>query len=265
MEECDADSEIEPRFEGALGDRRGRIPAPSAFRHLFLATLQYGSLTLFCAAVGVFTTRVTTNEFFGHIGPGTVLVIGGLLALVGPISERRLMQLEGLLGVVSGLIYIVADTFVSHPPWGIFDGAGSGEQFHVSIYILFAALGACVLLITPKLETPTALHIVLLAAIFALFITGHHQHSAASSIAHNMTALLAGLAAGYRLFGRRTEYGICIIAAAYVLFAGQQGFGGFVSRHGIDPVAWATYWTAVGLLVGALYVRAFRSDSAQRG
>lgn len=79
-----------------------------------------------------------------------------------------------------------------------------------------------------------------------------------------MTALLAGLAAGYRLFGRRTEYGICIIAAAYVLFAGQQGFGGFVSRHRIDPVAWATYWTAAGLLVGAFYVQVFRPHATPR-
>lgn len=230
---------------------------PTAFKHALIALAQYALLTLAAAAAGAFTLQESSNEFLGHVGPGTLLVASGVLAMAGPRDERRAVSWEGGLAVLAGVGYVAADTFYAHPPWGVFDGAGQAEQFHVGFMSLVAVAGILAVVFVRTLGRPTGLHALLLAAAFTLFVTGHHQHSEASALSHNACALFALLAAGFRVMGRRVEYGICIIAAAYLFFSGQLAFAGVTAAWRIQPVAWVSVWTALGLLVGTAYLAAF--------
>jgi len=222
-------------------------------KHALFALAQYAALTLVAAAAGAFSERVLVNEFLGHVGPPSLLVASGVLAFVGPDDERRVMVWEGRLGIVAGLAYVVADALYAHPPYGAFGAADAGEQLHVSFMALVAAVGLLTLLFVRALGRPSALHVVILAAAFALFIGAHHQHGETSAMSHNACALFALLAAAFRVLGRRAEYGVCIIAAAYLFYSGQITFGAW---H-VDPVAWVSVWTAAGILVAAAYLTAF--------
>ncbi|HEX2827968.1 MAG TPA: hypothetical protein VHP37_16570 [Burkholderiales bacterium] len=237
--------------------------APPAFKHTLLLAAQCALVTLACAAVGTFTVKPATNEYFGHLLPCALLAASAVLTMVGPSDARTLVRWEGRLAVVAGVAYILGDTFYSHPPLGILDNPGAAEQFHVGFMALIAAVGVFALLYVRALDRATGVHALILSAAFALFVTGHHQHGAASVLSHNASAVFALIAAAFRVAGRRAEYGICMLAAAYLFFSGQMSFAIFTDAHQIEGVAWVCAWTAAGVIVAAIYLAAF-ADAARR-
>lgn len=249
---------------GAQVDAR-EAPAtmPPGFKHAILAVGQVSLVMLICAWVGIFTARDSTNEFLGHLLPGSILVASAILTMAGPADMTRLVRAEGWIGFVAGAAYVLGDTFYSHPPYGVFDGAGQAEQFHVGFMSLIAAVGLFALLYVRVAGKPTALHVVVLTAAFALFVGGHHQHSEASALAHNACAVFAVVGAIFRVMGRRVEYGVCLFLTAYLFFAGQVGFGAFMARFHIDGVPWISAWAALAVFVAAAYMAAF-PDAARR-
>ena len=235
----------------------GADTAPAAFKHAVLAVLQVGLVALVCASVGTFTERLPTNEFFGHLVPSALLVASAVLTMTGPADARVLVRWEGRLGVIAGVLYILGDTFYSHPPLGVLDNPGAAEQFHVGFMSLIAAVGVFAILYVRALDRATGLHTLVLAAAFALFVTGHHQHSEASVMSHNASALFAMIAAIFRVSGRRVEYGICMTAAAYLFFSGQMSFALFSTAYRVQSVPWVCAWTAAGVLVASAYLALF--------
>jgi hypothetical protein len=128
---------------------------------------------------------------------------------------------------------------------------------------LIATVGFFTMVYVRTLDRATGIHALILSAAFALFVTGHQQHGAGSVLSHNASALFAVIAAIFRVGGRRTEYGICMIAAAYLFFSGQMSFALFSTAFRVEPVAWVCAWTAVGVLAAAAYLVAF-PRAAQR-
>lgn len=230
---------------------------PPALKHTLLAAVQVALAGLICAAVGTFTVQLATNEFFGHLLPCTLLVASAVLTMVGPADEKRLVEWEGRLALVAGVAYVLGDTFYSHPPYGVFDNPGAAEQFHVGFMTLIGAVGLFAIVYVRTLGRATGVHTLILAAAFALFVTGHHQHGAASALSHNASALFALIAAAFRVAGRRIEYGICMTAAAYLFFSGQVSFALFTNNFRVEGVAWVCAWTAAGVLAAAAYLVAF--------
>ena len=110
-----------------------------------LVLLVAGQLLLFLTiaiAIDLFSNPVFRNQFFGHVGPAILLVLVGVLALnFKKLTLDRLVLLEAYAGIAASVFYIIIDTFISHPPLGIFDGAGVAEQQHVGIMLLIGAGG----------------------------------------------------------------------------------------------------------------------------
>lgn len=250
----------------SAGVRSDTGPAPGmppGFKHALLGLAQLSLFLLVCAAVGVFTNEDAIQEFAGHTGLAAAIIASGVATAVGPTDMTRLVRLEGWLAIAGGGGYVLGDTFFVHPPWGVFDGAGQSEQFHIGLTALVAAIGLFTVLYVRALRRPTALHVVLLAAAYSLLITGHHQHAASSSMAHSGSALFAAIAAIFRVMDRRVEAGICIILTGYLLFAGQTGFGAFTALYAVEPVPWLCGWAAAGAFAGAMYLAAF-PEAARR-
>ncbi len=216
------------------------------------------AVTGFAYFAGVFSDRVGVIQFFGHLGPAMLFAGAGLISMSGQIDKPRLIRFEAYLALVAALLYILVDSFIIHPPFGIFDGAGPPEQQHVSLNFLLIGLASFVLLTLRYSDELPSVQVLIAAAAFAVVFLAHEPDSATTMVGHNATTLFVVLAAVLRLLDRTFEYGMILLIAAHTFFGGQMGLARFADEVGIDPTAWSAYWITAASLVAAAYLMAMR-------
>lgn len=190
------------------------------------------------------------NQFWGHFGPATFLVALGAVAIFERKGVVSLGTKEAWLAIVAGGGYILADTFIMHPPLGVFDGAGHAEQEHVAIMGMILALGVSGLVILKKYgaETPPTIHFVVGITVASLVFLSHHQHTVAGTVAHNATIIFLSVSALMRLLGRMEEYGVAMILSGWVFFCSQMGLAHYVDMVNKSPGAWVALWAMFGFI-----------------
>ena len=92
-------------------------------------------------------------------------------------------------------MYVLVDTFIIHPPFGIFDGAGTAEQQHVSLNLMLIGLAAFVLVTLRYTDLLPSVQILIAVAAFAVVFSVHDQHSAIMTVGHTSTTAFLVLAA----------------------------------------------------------------------
>ncbi len=229
-------------------------------RTSLLAAAHLSAATGFTYFAGVFSGRSGVLQFFGHLGPAMLFAGAGLISISGKIETRRLIRLEAYLALGAALLYVLVDSFIIHPPFGIFDGAGAAEQQHVSLNLMLVGLASFVLVTLRYTEVLPSIQILIAAAAFAVVFSAHEQHSAITVVGHNATTVFLVLAAVLRLFDRMFEYGVILLIAAHTFFSSQMGLARFADEVGIDPTAWSAYWITVASLAVAAYLAAMRGQ-----
>jgi hypothetical protein len=209
---------------------------------------------------GTFSARNQVLQFFGHLGPAILFASAGLISISGRLETPRLIRIEAYLALVLASLYLLIDTFIIHPPFGIFDGAGTTEQQHVSLYLMLGGLGAFVLATLRYTKVLPSIQILIAATAFGVVFSGHAQHNEVSMVAHNATTVFLVLAGVLRLLDRTFEYGVLLLIAAHTLFSGQIGLTGFAEEVGVDPTTWSAYWITAGCLAVAAYLAAMKGD-----
>ena len=196
------------------------------------------------------------QQFWGHLGPSAFLVALGVAAIMLHQNLQKLFRIEGWLAVAAGVIYVLADTFIMHPPWGIFDGAGKAEEEHVMLMGLFAVLGASGLLMQRRMgeNFSPSIHFVIGGVAAVMVFVGHHQHTVAGTMAHNATLVTAAVAIGFRVMNRMTEYAMAMIVTGFIFFSSQMGFAMYVDMSGNSAGAWIAGWAMAGFLAATIYV-----------
>ena len=217
------------------------------------------AITMFAYFAGVFSGRSGVLQFFGHLGPAMLFAGAGLISISGRIDKPRLIRFEAYLALGAAFLYILADTFIIHPPFGIFDGAGLAEQQHVSLNLLLIGLASFVLVTLRYTDVLPSVQILIAAAAFAVVFSVHEQHGAITMVGHNATTLFVVLAALLRLLDRMFEYGVLLLIAAHTFFSSQMGLTRFAEDVGIDASAWSAYWITAGCLAAAAYLVAIRT------
>ena len=207
---------------------------------------------------GVFSGRSGVIQFFGHLGPAMLFACAGLMGISGWMDTRRLIRVEAYVALGAAALYLLVDSFIIHPPFGIFDGAGVAEQQHVSLNLMLVGLAAFVLLTMRYTQQLPSIQVMIAAGAFAVVFSAHEQHSAVTALAHDATTAFVILAAVLRLFDRMFEYGVALLISAHTFFAGQVGLARFAEDLGIDPAAWSAYWITAACLAAAAYVVAMR-------
>ncbi|MDF0601742.1 hypothetical protein P1J78_13435 [Psychromarinibacter sp. C21-152] len=199
---------------------------------------------------------VIVQQFYGHLGPGAFLVAMGAAALFFAAEFRRLNRIEAWLAIVAGAAYVLADTFIMHPPLGVFDGAGPGEQEHVSIMGLILVLGISGLVVLRRHPEgfPTGAHFLIPIAIVAMVFLNHHQHTQAGTIGHQATLIVLGAAALFRVLGKVVEYGIAMIVTGYVFFSSQMGLAMYVDMNHTSGGAWVAAWATLGFVAATVFI-----------
>ena len=227
-------------------------------RTLLLAAAHLLAATGLAYFAGVFSGRSGVLQFFGHLGPAMLFAGAGLMSISRKIDTRRLIRLEAYLALGAALLYLLVDTFIIHPPFGIFDGAGTAEQQHVSLNLILVGLASFVLVTLRYTEVLPSVQILIAAAAFAVVFSAHGQHNAISVVGHNATTVFLVLAGVLRLLDRMFEYGVILLIAAHTFFSSQIGLTRFAEDVGIDPIAWSAYWITAASLVVAAYLAAMR-------
>jgi len=212
---------------------------------------------------GTFSARNQVLQFFGHLGPAILFASAGLISISGRIDTPRLIRIEAYLALVLASLYLLIDSFIIHPPFGIFDGAGTAEQQHVSLYLLLAGIAALVLATLRYTEVLPSIQILIAAIAFAVVLSAHEQHNAISMVGHDATTAFLVLAGVLRLLDRTFEYGVLLLIAAHTLFSGQIGLTRFAEDVGIDPTTWSAYWITAGCLAVAAYLAAMKGPSRE--
>ena len=212
----------------------------------------------FAYFAGTFSARNGVLQFFGHLGPAILFASAGLISISGRIDTPRLIRIEAYLALVLASLYLLIDSFIIHPPFGIFDGAGTAEQQHVSLYLLLAGIAALVLATLRYTEVLPSIQILIAAIAFAVVLSAHEQHNAISMVGHDATTAFLVLAGVLRLLDRMFEYGLLLFIAAHTLFSSQIGLARFAEEVGIDPTAWSAYWITAASLGAAAYIVAMR-------
>ena len=216
-------------------------------------------LVLFCAAQIIAVTAIwhlkagerewsVLQQFFGHMGPAIFLVAAGVAALYLRHNLRRLAVWEAWLAVFGGGLYVLADTFLMHPPWGVFDGAGQAEQEHVAITSFIFVLGVSMLVLMRKIPgyLPTSAHFVIGVVVTSMVFLNHHQHTVSGTVGHEATIVLLAAAAVFRVLDKTVEYAITMIVVGFVFYSSQQGFAEYVDTAGNSPGAWVALWITMG-------------------
>jgi len=230
-------------------------------QHVLLVAVQLLLFLSIAFAIDLFSNPVFRNQFFGHTGPAIFLVLAGVLALnVNKITLDNLVLLEAYAGVTASVLYITIDTFIIHPPLGIFDGAGVAEQQHVGIMLLIGVSSVFAIIAHKKFDLRTGVHILFAAIVFSIVILKHHQHSPVAGLAHYATAVYVMVAALFRISGRILEYGFCLVIVGYVWASSQMGFAMHAGKIRIDAGAYVAYWTAIGMLVALVYILLARTE-----
>lgn len=188
------------------------------------------------------------QQFIGHLGPAAFLVSIGAVALFWRNDLRRMVTIEAWLAIAAGGLYVLGDTFLMHPPLGVFDGAGLAEEEHVAIMGLIFVLGVSVLLIMRRMPAmaPMSMHFVIGIAVAAMIFLNHHQHTVAGAIGHQATLVMLAISALFRVLEKTVEYAFAVIAAGYVFFSSQMGFAMYVDMAGNSGGAWVGLWSALG-------------------
>ncbi len=212
----------------------------------------------FAYFAGTFSARNGVLQFFGHLGPAMLFASAGLISISGRIDTPRLIRIEAYLALVLAFLYLLIDSFIIHPPLGIFNGAGAAEQQHVSLYLMLGGLAAFVLATLLYTEVLPSIQILIAAVAFAVVLSAHEQHNAISMVGHNATIAFVVLAGGLRLFDRMFEYGVLLFIAAHTLFSSQIGLVRFAEEVGINPAAWSAHWITAAFLAAAAYLAAMR-------
>jgi hypothetical protein len=228
-----------------------------------LAVAHVLAVTGFAFFAGVFSGRSGVIQFFGHLGPAMLFASAGLISISRKIDTRRLIRLEAYLALGAASVYVLVDSFIIHPPFGIFDGAGTAEQQHVALNLMLIALASFVLVTLRYTEVLPSIQILIAAAAFAVVFSEHGQHSAVSMVGHNATIVFVVLAAVLRLLDRMFEYGVILLIAAHTFFSSQMGLARFAEEVGIDPATWSAYWITAAALAAAAYLRAMRQQPRQ--
>ena len=220
---------------------------------LFIAQLLF--FVLIAIIIDVFSKPVFRDQFFGHVGPAILLVFVGALALnYHRFNPEKFVLFEAYAGLTASVLYILIDTFVSHPPLGIFDGAGVAEQQHVGIMFIIGAASLFAIMAHKKINLQTGVHVLFVALIFSMVIVYHHQHHPVATLAHYATAVYVMVAALFRVSGRIVEYGFCLVVAGYVWASSQMGFAMYAGKVRIDAGAYVCYWTALGIFIAMIYL-----------
>ena len=214
----------------------------------------------FAYLAGIFSARNEVLQFFAHLGTAMLFASAGLISISGRIDTPRLIRIEAYLALVLAVLYLLIDSFIIHPPFGIFDGAGTAEQQHVSLYLMLGGLAAFSLATLRYTEVLPSIQILIAAAVFAVVLSAHGQHNAIGIVGHNATIVFLVLAGVLRLLDRMFEYGVLLFIAAHTLFSSQIGFARFGEEVGIDPAAWSAYWITAASLVVAAYLAAMRQQ-----
>ena len=212
----------------------------------------------FAYFAGTFSARSGVLQFFGHLAPAMLFAIAALISISGRIDKPRLIRIEAYLALVLAFLYVLIDSFIIHPPFGIFDGAGTAEQQHVSLYLLLAGLAVLVLATLRYTEVLPSIQILIAATAFGLVLSAHEQHNAISMVGHNATIMFLVLAAVLRLLDRTFAYGVLLFIAAHTFFGSQIGLARFAEEVGIDPTAWSAYWITAASISAAAYLAAMR-------
>ncbi len=203
---------------------------------------------------GVFSDRVGVLQFFGHLGPAMLFASAGLTSMSRTLDMRRLIQIEAYLALGAASLYILVDTFIMHPPLGIFDGAGRAELQHVSLNLMLLGLAAFVLVTTRYTEVLPSIQILIAAAAFAVVFLQHEQHSAVSIVGHSATTVFVLLAGVLRLLDRMFDYGVVLLITAHTFFSSQMGLARFADEAGIPPTAWLVLWITAASVAAAAYI-----------
>ncbi len=196
------------------------------------------------------------QQFWGHLGPAAFLVAMGASAMYLRGRMQILISTEAWLAIAAGGVYILADTFIMHPPWGIFDGAGHSEQEHVALMGLILALGVSALILQRRMGarfSPT-IHFVIGAAAAGMVFMNHHQHTVAGTVGHNATLVMLLVAVVFRMMGNLVEYGMAMIVTGFVFFCSQMGFAMYVDMSGNSAGAWVAGWAMGGFLAATGYL-----------
>ena len=196
------------------------------------------------------------QQFYGHIGPAIFLVAMGAVTLFLRHDLYRLNTYEAWLAVVAGAIYVIADTLVMHPPFGVFDGAGNAEQEHVALMSLVFVLGVSGLVALRKQgkSIPTSAHFVIGIVMVVLVFSNHPQHTVAGTVGHYGTVIVLGMAGLFRILGKMTEYAISMIVTGFLFFSSQMGLAMYVDAAGHSPTAWVVLWATLGFVSATCYM-----------
>ena len=232
-------------------------------RTSLLAAAHLLAATGFAYFVGTFSDRSGVLQFFGHLGPAMLFAGAGLMSISGRIDTPRLIRIEAYLALGLAFLYLLVDSFIIHPPFGIFDGAGTGEQQHVSLNLMLVGLALFVLATLRYTEVLPSIQILIAAAAFAVVFSAHEQHSAFAVVGHNVTTVFLLLAGVLRLLDRMFEYGVMLLIAAHTFFGSQIGLTRFAEEVGIDPTAWSAYWITAASLAAAAYLAAMRGEQRE--
>ena len=190
------------------------------------------------------------QQFLGHLGPGAFLVGMGVAVFFFRHDMRTLIRYEALLAMIAGAAYVLADTFIMHPPWGIFSGPGQAEQEHVSIMALVFVLGLCAMVALRKFPNhqPSSIFFFIGIAVVALVFASHPQHTVTGGIGHYGTMLFLGGAVIFRMLEKHIEYAIAMIVSGFVFFGAQTGMAEYVDTVGNSPSAWIALWATLGFV-----------------
>jgi hypothetical protein len=238
----------------------------------------FARLTLFCvaqiAALTVLWFLVVVEwrwdvvqQFLGHIGPGAFLVGMGVAAIFLHKNTRTLTRYECYLAILAGAAYVLADTFIMHPPWGVFSDPGQAEQEHVSIMAMVFMLGVSGLVLQRKFANslPAAAHFFVGVSVVAIVFGNHPQHTVTGGVGHYATMLFLAGAVVFRIMDRYIEYAVLMIITGFVFFGSQTGLAEYVDTVGNSAGAWIALWSTLGFVSATGFLALSPGDEAVAG
>lgn len=178
-----------------------------------------------------------------------MLVSLGAAAIFLRSNLRSLLVIEAWLAMVGGGLYVLGDTFIIHPPFGVFDGAGHAEQEHVALMGLVFVLGASGLVALRKLALapPVSVYYLVGVVMVAIVFLNHGQHTVSGTTGHNATILLLAASVLFRMLDKTVEFAFAVITSGFVFFSAQMGFAMAVDMADNSGGAWVALWTMLGM------------------
>eukprot|EP00696_Hemimastix_kukwesjijk_P004761 gnl/Hemi2/16091_TR5340_c0_g1_i2.p1 gnl/Hemi2/16091_TR5340_c0_g1~~gnl/Hemi2/16091_TR5340_c0_g1_i2.p1 ORF type:complete len:447 (-),score=128.77 gnl/Hemi2/16091_TR5340_c0_g1_i2:163-1503(-) len=181
------------------------------------------------------TTGIAANEtkqMLGHTSMGVFFAMFGILAArtsadsSDPPPHRKLMLIESLCMTIGGTAYFVVDVATMDP---------LHFNMHLSISFLWVQLGLINMYLRHR---RIAYGFGFFAAVLChvSFINMHAQSNMAISQLHAIHAYACLMGAGFRLWGKLVECGICFIAGGMALLVAQEGMVAVLAHLGIEDM-----------------------------